>query len=357
MKKFKIVSLFTGCGGGDLGLHGSFSFLGEWFGRLKTEIIFANDVDKYAAQTYRANFDTPFVCKSITDIPSTDIPNHDILVGGFPCQAFSIVGQRRGLSDVRGQLYMQMARLLSDKKPAVFIAENVKGLTNLQKGKVFETILREFENSGYNVFYKILNAANFGVPQKRERVFIVGFRKDLKIQFNFPKPLLSLVPLKRVLQSDYGEKFIFSERAVEGMRKANKAFNKGRFQDLEVPCNTVSSHLAKISLNGTDPVLLVDEEKGIYRRFTPLEAARIQSFPDNFCFPVSEFQTYKQIGNAIPPVLMWKLTNEVIKALDNSVYKTCNENPILLEYNEFPLFAYAENISTKIRNQTKNMAD
>lgn len=268
------------------------------------------------------------------------------MVGGFPCQAFSIVGQKKGLSDIRGQLYMEMARILTDKQPAGFIAENVKGLTNLQNGKIFEIILREFENSGYNLFYKVLNAANFGVPQKRERVFIIGFRKDLKIKFRFPQPLNNLVPLKSVLQNEYDTRFIFSARAVEGMKNANKAFNKGRFQDLELPCNTVSSHLAKVSLNGTDPVLLVDAEKETYRRFTPLEAARIQSFPDNFSFPVSEFQTYKQIGNAIPPVLMWRLTNEVIKSLDNSVYEICkNSNIHIPKYSELPLFSYAERLS------------
>ncbi len=113
------------------------------------------------------------------------------------------------------------------------------------------------------------------------------------------------------------ERYFFSERAVQGLKNANKAFNKGRAQDIEQPCNTVSSHLAKVSLNGTDPVLLIDAEKERYRRFTPLEAQRIQSFPDNFKFPVSEFQAYKQIGNAIPPVLMWYVTRSLIKALQN----------------------------------------
>lgn len=129
------------------------------------------------------------------------------------------------------------------------------------------------------------------------------------------------------------------------MKKANKAFNKGRFQDVEMPSNTVSSHLAKVSLNGTDPVLLVDASKDIYRRFTPLEAARIQSFPDNFVFPVSEFQTYKQIGNAIPPVLMWRLTKEVIKSLENSVYQPQETSFYRIpEYMDLPLFSYAEKV-------------
>jgi len=281
--------------------------------------VFANDIDIFASETYRANFKHNFVCKSITDISSSEIPEHDIIVGGFPCQAFSIVGQRKGLNDLRGQLFLEMARILRDKQPSAFIAENVKGLTNIHKGKVFEAILKEFEESGYNIFYKILNASNYGIPQKRERVFIVGFRKDLKIEFVFPQSLNEPIPLKLVLQEDYDERFIFSERAVQGLKKSNKAFNKGRVQDVEKPCNTVNSHLAKVSLNGTDPVLFVDEEKEIYRRFTPLEAARIQSFPDNFVFPVSEFQTYKQIGNAIPPVLIWYLFQDVLLSLENAI--------------------------------------
>ncbi|MBD2188125.1 DNA cytosine methyltransferase [Pseudanabaena mucicola] len=319
MKKLRIVSLFSGCGGSDLGLLGGFSFLGEHYKRLRTSIVLANDIDVFAADTYKANFKHNFICKSITDISSIEIPEHDVLVGGFPCQAFSIIGQRKGLNDTRGQLFLEMGRILKDKQPLAFIAENVKGLTNIQKGKIFETILKEFEQSGYNIFYKILNAANYGIPQKRERVFIVGFRKDLKVEFVFPTSSDKLIPLKLVLQDDYDKRFIFSERAVQGLKNSNKAFNKGRIQDIEKPCNTINSHLAKISLNGTDPVLLVNLEKEIYRRFTPLEAARIQSFPDNFIFPVSEFQTYKQIGNAIPPVLMWHLFQEVLSSIDNAV--------------------------------------
>lgn len=124
------------------------------------------------------------------------------------------------------------------------------------------------------------------------------------------------------------------------MKRSNKAFNKGRVQKTDEPCNTVNSHLAKISLNGTDPVLLVDEANEIYRRFTPLEAARIQSFPDNFIFPVSEFQAYKQIGNAIAPVVMWKLMREVISALDSAeILKQPVRERYIPAHREFPLFA------------------
>lgn len=343
MKKYEVASLFSGCGGSDLGLRGGFTFLDNRFERLRTKVVFANDMDVFAAETYKANFNHPFVCDSISNIPSTEIRDHDILVGGFPCQAFSIVGQRQGMSDERGQLFLQMARILRDKQPDAFIAENVKGLVNIQKGKVFDIILKEFESAGYDIRFKILNASNYGIPQKRERVFIVGFRKGLSVNFKFPSPEKDLIPLKSVLIDDYLPKFVFSKRAVEGMKRANKAFNKGRAQNIDEPCNTVSSHLAKVSLNGTDPVLLVDEANEIYRRFTPLEAARIQSFPDNFIFPVSEFQTYKQIGNAIPPVIMWKLMREVISALDCAVIL---DQPVRTSYipiqHGFPLFSSLE---------------
>lgn len=343
MRKYEIASLFSGCGGGDLGLLGGFEFLNSWYERLRTKVVFANDVDVFAATTYMANFNHPFVCESISNIPSTEIPDHDILVGGFPCQAFSIVGQRRGISDERGNLFRDMARILREKQPAAFIAENVKGLININGGRVFDIVLDEFSAAGYELRHKVLNASNYGIPQKRERVFIVGFRSDLDVSFRFPTPENAIVPLGKVLIDDYLPKFVFSRRAVEGMKRANKAFNKGRAQNVHEPCNTVSSHLAKVSLNGTDPVLLVDEANEVYRRFTPLEAARIQSFPDNFSFPVSEFQAYKQIGNAIPPVLMWKLMREVISTLDTA--ETLDE-PVRTNFvrsqREFPLFTFTE---------------
>jgi DNA (cytosine-5)-methyltransferase 1 len=143
-----------------------------------------------------------------------------------------------------------------------------------------------------------------------------------------------------VLETHFDKRFIFSKKAVEGLKKSNKAFNKGRSQDPEKPCNTINSHLAKVSLNGTDPVLLVDAKKEIYRRFSPLEAMRIQSFPDTFSFPVSEFQTYKQIGNAIPPVLMWHVTKEIIESLENAKQKLKSQVfGHIINVENMPLFA------------------
>lgn len=313
MRKYKIVSLFAGCGGSDLGLLGGFDYLNHFYDKNPFEIVLANDIDKDAVKTYEYNFGSHAFCGDIRELPLSEIPEHDILVGGFPCQTFSMIGQRKGFGDPRGELYKQMVSILKEKQPLCFIGENVKGLVNIHNGLPFRQIFNDFKSAGYNVDFKIFNAANYGIPQKRERVFIIGYRNDLGLKATFPKICDDIVPLKSVLESDFDKRFIFSERAVQGLRNANKAFNKGRVQDVEQPCNTITSHLAKVTLNSTDPVLLVESE--VYRRFSPLEAQRIQSFPDTFKFPVSEFQAYKQIGNAIPPVLMWHVSQSVLSSL------------------------------------------
>jgi len=309
--KIEIVSLFSGCGGGDLGLLGGFDFLGRNYGRLDFKIIWANDIDSYAVRTYRRNIGSHIVEEDITKIRSSEIPDHDLLVGGFPCQTFSVVGQRKGFGDSRGLLYREMVRILKAKKPAAFIAENVKGLVSVDKGRVYEKILSDFEDAGYRVFPKVLNASQFGVPQKRERLFMVGVRSGVKNGFEFPVPKEEIVSLAAVAENneDVDPRYYFSNRAVEGLKKANKAFNKGRAQDMSQPCNTISTHLAKVSLNGTDPVILV--RKDTYRRLTPKEAARIQSFPDTFEFEGTDAKRYIQIGNAIPPALMWHVARAV----------------------------------------------
>lgn len=309
--KVKIVSLFSGCGGGDLGLKGGFDFLGKHYGERNFEIVWANDILPFAVETYKNNIGDHIVEGDITKINSFKIPDHDVLVGGFPCQSFSMVGQRRGFNDPRGFLYREMLRVLKDKQPYVFIGENVKGLVSIDGGQAIKRIVSDFSKAGYDVTYKVLNASHFGVPQKRERVFIVGIRKDIQCNFVFPELKNDIVPLQAVVENHEAveSKYYFSKRAHEGLKRANKAFNKGRAQNLDAPCNTISTHLAKVSLNGTDPVLLV--KKGQYRRLTPLEAARVQTFPENFIFAGSDSKKYIQIGNAIPPVLMWHLAKEI----------------------------------------------
>lgn len=315
MEKLKVASLFCGCGGTDVGLLGNFDFLGKHYASNNMEIVYANDIDDNACKIFNENFDIKPDNRDIRKINSSELPDFDILTGGFPCQSFSIIAQnpkRLGVKDDRGKLFFEMCRILRDKQPKCFIAENVKGLLTANQKSAFPLIMEEFKNSGYDVKYMVLNSANYGVPQKRERVIIVGFRKDLNINFTFPNHVITnedlFEPLKKVIDNNVDEKYYFSERAVEGMMKKREKMNKGRAQDIEKPCNTVGAHLAKVSLNSTDPVLFNGTR---YRRFTPREVARIQSFPETFSLVGTETAQYRALGNAIPPVMIWYVANKI----------------------------------------------
>lgn len=320
METVKVASFFCGCGGMDLGVQGDFVFLNNYYPKLPFEVVYAVDNDKYAAAIYNDNFLHKCEIKDVRNIKPEKLPIHDILIGGFPCQSFSISAQnppRLGYKDERGQLFFEMVNVLRVMQPRFFIAENVKGILSANKGKAFPMIVKEFENAGYFVHYKLLNASEFGVPQKRERVFIIGFKRlEDYNEFKFPSNAHknnTKIALKQVIDydADKNEKWFFSQRAVDGMLRVREKMNKGRVQDLEQPCNTISSHLAKVSLNGTDPVLMVE---GRYRRFSPREAANIQSFPKTFKLDsVSENRQYRAIGNAVPPVLMWEIANSLTK--------------------------------------------
>lgn len=321
MEKLKVASLFCGCGGTDVGLLGNFDFLGKHYASNNMEIVYANDIDDNACRIFEENFGIKPDNRDIRQINSNELPDFDILTGGFPCQSFSIIAQnpkRLGVKDDRGKLFFEMCRVLRDKQPKCFIAENVKGLLTANQKSAFPLIMEEFKNSGYDVKHMVLNSANYGVPQKRERVIIVGFRKDLKIDFTFPNQVITdedlFEPLKKVIENTVDEKYYFSDRAVEGMMKKREKMNKGRAQDIEKPCNTVGAHLAKVSLNSTDPVLMLENR---YRRFTPREVARIQSFPEKFELVGSESAQYRALGNAIPPVMIWYVANKVQSMLSS----------------------------------------
>ena len=319
MEALRVASLFCGCGGTDIGILGDFDYLGKHYSSNNTEIVYANDIEQSACDLFEANFGIRPDNRDIRQVKSEEIPEFDILTGGFPCQSFSIVAQnpkRLGIKDEKGMLFFEMCRILRDRQPKCFIAENVKGIMTANKHEAFPLILKEFEDSGYDVKYTVINAATFGVPQKRERVIIVGFRKDLHIDFQFPGVVIDneadYVALGNCVDRDVPEKYYFSEKAVAGMMRNREAMNKGRAQDVTKPCNTVGAHLAKVSLNSTDPVLLVD---GRYRRFTPREVARIQSFPENYKLILSDAAQYRALGNAIPPVMFWYVANQVAKCL------------------------------------------
>ena len=318
MASLKVASLFCGCGGTDVGLLGGFDFLGDNYAKNPMEIVYANDIEESACRIFEENFGVIPDRRDIRTVPASEIPEIDVLTGGFPCQSFSIVAQnpkRLGYKDERGMLFFEMCRILREKQPKCFIAENVKGLLSANKGEAFPLIISEFEKSGYQVTHKLINAAAFGVPQKRERVIIVGIRNDLGFKYEFPNDVLTedeYAVLGSVVENRVDEKYFFSEKAVQGMRAAKRDMNKGRAQDLNKPCNTVGSHLAKVSLNSTDPVLL---DGGRYRRFTPREVARIQSFPESFKLIGVEGAQYRALGNAIPPVMFWYVSHQLCQLL------------------------------------------
>lgn len=319
MDKLRVASLFCGCGGTDVGILGDFYYLDKYYASNNTKIVYANDIEKSACRIFESNFEVKPDERDIRHVFSNELPNFDILTGGFPCQSFSIVAQnpkRLGIKDDKGKLFFEMCRILKEQQPKCFIAENVKGIMTANKHEAFPLIIKEFEDSGYDVKYKVLKAVEFGVPQKRERVIIVGFRKDLKIDFEFPEPEIKseidYIPLSKCIDKVVPEKYYFSEKAVKGMLRSRQSMNKGRAQDISKPCNTVGAHLAKVSLNSTDPVLF---ENGKYRRFTPREVARIQSFPENFILTGSDSEQYRALGNAIPPVMFWYVAKKVVENL------------------------------------------
>lgn len=318
--KLKIVSLFCGCGGTDIGMQGDFDYLGRHYPSNNMSIVYANDIDANACKLFADNFDITPDNRDIREVASSELPEFDILTGGFPCQSFSIVAQnpkRLGVKDDRGKLFFEICRILRDRQPKCFIAENVKGLMTANKGEAFPLIISEFEKSGYDVRYQVLHAVEYGVPQKRERVIMVGFRKDLHIDFTFPAPVITeeegYVPLATCLEEHVPDKYFFSQKAVDGMLRVRTNMNKGRAQDITKPCNTVGAHLAKVSLNSTDPVLYDGER---YRRFTPREVARIQSFPESFKLSGTDGAQYRALGNAIPPVMFWYVARAVAKCLE-----------------------------------------
>lgn len=185
MSKLKAVSLFCGCGGTDVGLKGDFEFLGQHYSSNGVDIVFANDIEPKAIDILEKNFSCPTFVGDIKDLDHSVIPEHDLLTGGFPCQSFSIVAQnppRLGIKDEKGELFFEMCKVLREKQPSVFIAENVKGILSANKKEAFPLILEEFRKSGYYVTWKLLNSVDFGVPQKRERVFIVGFKSEIHLK-------------------------------------------------------------------------------------------------------------------------------------------------------------------------------
>ena len=429
---YKVVSLFSGCGGADQGIVGDFVFNKKKYRRLPFELVYATDIDQKALNSHMKNFKCEnVVCKDICETKSDEIPNCDIVVGGFPCQSFSTVNPTKDPFDDRANLYKQMVRVVRDKQPKVFIAENVKGMMTLHKGQIFNRIIKAFEEVGYTTYTKLFNAADYGVPQVRERVFVVCVKNEEDIEINLPQPthrntidvmtqhqkrfegykqckffkepngitnglkpwvtvgdafsdlpevfptadskykLVSLnieYPYKTEAQNEYqtlmrswygkegfgvsanafrkntrdfpifarmqqGDNYIVASRIADelfyeesklfGYEKDSEEYinlynkmvpqydrdkfeNKWKKLDEGKTSHTLVAHLGKDTYSHIHPW----EPRGI----TVREAARLQSFPDDFFFDCSMGDAFKQIGNAVPPLLALGVAKSVFSA-------------------------------------------
>lgn len=318
----KVVSLFSGAGGLDLG-----------FIKAGHEIIWANDNFADAVKTYRKNIGNHIICEDISKIPSDEIPEHDILIGGFPCQGFSVANTTRGEGDERNKLYLELLRVLVDKQPKFFLAENVKGILSFMQGKVFEMIIADFEKAGYKVKYKVLNAANFGVPQRRERVIILGVRNDVDFNLEHPEPTHGDV------SNLFGDKksWVSIGEALKNIPEPEAEHNliNHTYSKFKLKFNGYLGNRA-IDPNKPAPTVTArgDEKGGVvvlhhpnnHRRMSVRELALTQSFPIDFIFEGNNSSAYRQIGNAVPPMLAFAIASIFPKELNKyGVNKTTSK--------------------------------
>lgn len=286
----KILSLFSGCGGLDQG------FANEGY-----EVVWANDFDKYAVETYKANFGDHIVLGDINQIAIESLPDFDMLIGGFPCQPFSMMGEERGFEDARGTLFFRIAEIVKykieqNKKPKVLVLENVRSLKTHNKGQTFKTILSILEKDlGYKVFHTVLNSADYGVPQTRNRTYIVCFANE-KVDFKFPDKKELKLTLQDLLENDVDKKYFLSDKILPTILSDGTGGYKAKSEiDLKV-ARPLCATMAKMHRACQDNY--VTQNKRV-RRLTPRECARLQGFKDDFIIPVSDSQAYKQFGNAV----------------------------------------------------------
>lgn len=301
MKKYKTIDLFAGIGGIRLGF--------EEFG---CETVFSSEWDKHAQLMYEENFgEKPF--GDINLIEPKEIPNHDILLAGFPCQPFSIAGKGLGFEDTRGTLFFNIESIIAEKKPKAFLLENVKRLTTHDSGRTFGVILEKLKALGYTVYYKVLNALDFGLPQKRERIYIVGFRD--KIHFKFPNPLGYYRPLTELLEDDndidisYFLSDYVKNKRLESV-KPNAPFPSIWHENIGGNISALPYSCA-LRAGGSYNYLVVN---GI-RRLTSREMLRLQGFPDDFKINLPYSQARKVAGNSVAVPVIKAIAGEMMNSL------------------------------------------
>ena len=300
---FKFIDLFAGIGG-----------IRIPFDELGGQCVFTSEFDKFAQETYAANFgEKP--SGDITLIDEKDIPEHDILLAGFPCQAFSHAGLKKGFEDTRGTLFFDIARIINHHRPKAFLLENVKGLKGHDKGRTMKTIIKTLNEMEYDLHVEVLNAKHFGLPQNRERIFIAGFSNP--VNFNFPKPPMTPTRVGDVLQRRAKDKYTISDKlwsSHQARKKRHKKEGRGfgftKFDRDSEYTSTLSSRYYK---DGSE--ILIDQKGKNPRMLSPQEALRLQGFPEGFKLPVSDVQAYKQLGNSVPVPVVRAISKEIVKFL------------------------------------------
>ncbi|MER2520425.1 MAG: DNA cytosine methyltransferase [Bdellovibrionales bacterium] len=305
-KIYRVISMFSGCGGMDLGFRGGFSVFGKTYSKHPFRIVWANDLNEAACRTYRRNLDSHIKCGDVWQELDTLPESTDILIGGFPCQDISVNGKGAGIDGKRSGLYRAMVEAIRRTRPKIFVAENVKGLLMKHNKNSLEAVLRDFKGLGYDVTYQLYHAADYGVPQTRERVIIVGTALNIGA-FKPPSP-----PLTKKEWVSAHEAIADLENAEENAEfshiwsKAEKSSDQGnRRLKADRPAHTM-----RAECHGN-----IQFHYKLKRRISMREAARFQSFPDNYIFDAKLRETERQIGNAVPPVLAWHIAEAVADAL------------------------------------------
>lgn len=337
---YKSIDLFAGIGGIRKGFDNAFG--------KKIKTVFVSEWDEYAQKTYRLNYQDKFdIAGDITKIEEQDIPEFDICLAGFPCQAFSLAGKRMGFDDdykgmCRGTLFQDVVRICEYHRPKVIFCENVKGLTIHDKGRTFKVIEKAFKQIGYNVYSKVLNSKDFGVPQNRERIYIVAFRKDIDSSlFEFPKPTNSDACIRDIMEDkEVSVKYYLSTVYIDTLVK-HKARHESKgngfgyeIRDLDgkagaIVCGGMGRERNLIidnRLTNFKPITHIKGEvnrQGI-RKMTPREWARLQGFPDDFKLELADTHLYKQFGNSVTVNVIEAIAKEIKKVLEND--KKRNKN-------------------------------
>lgn len=299
----RVVSLFSGAGGLDLG-----------FIQAGHEVVWANDIDKDAVKTYKHNIGDHIFEGDISSVSTEEIPSCDIVIGGFPCQGFSIANIHRNMEDERNQLYLQLIRVIQDKNPSYFLMENVPGLLSLEGGKVFEMILNDINEIGYQCNWLLVNSADYGVPQTRKRVIFLGTRNDISEQIVFPEIThsetgINGLPLWKTVADAIGDlPMEYSFDIPNHIGTKHKVKINGYLGNREIDWLKPSPTILGRGGGTGGPVIIPHPE--LHRRMTVRETARIQSFPDTFIFLGSMSAQYRQIGNAVPPMLAYHLAKQ-----------------------------------------------